>query len=201
MKQVGPAEVSGTGWWYKSCLYPTDPASLPGVRLWFGPILRKPLALRVPPPSSPLAAARARLGRWGCLGPYPRGSLRRTSAVAFLSLLYSKRRGKESVSEYYGAVVGCGKGSESGKNILIGCLSATRCFPLLPLETSTHNFPVISERPFKLSSEVPATIGPHSRRASTFDSSIFPDFSSYLSDERSEELLYILSVPTCFCGH
>lgn len=108
MKQVGPAEVSGTGWWYKSCLYPTDPASLPGVRLWFGPILRKPLALRVPPPSSPLAAARARLGRWGCLGPYPRGSLRRTSAVAFLSLLYSKRRGKESVSEYYGAVVGCG---------------------------------------------------------------------------------------------
>ena len=73
MQQVGCAAVAGTGRWYKSCLYPTDPAFLPGVRLWFGPTQPTPLALRVPPPSSPLAAARAGLGR-GCLGLYPRGS-------------------------------------------------------------------------------------------------------------------------------
>lgn len=73
MKQVGPAAVTGTGRWYESCLYPTDPASLPGVRLWFGPTLPTPLALRVPPPSSPLAAACSGLGR-GSLGPSPRGS-------------------------------------------------------------------------------------------------------------------------------
>lgn len=73
MKQVGPAAVAGTGWWYESCLYPTNPASLPGVRFWLGPSLPTPLALRVPPPSSPLTAARTGLGS-GCLGPYRRGS-------------------------------------------------------------------------------------------------------------------------------
>lgn len=39
----------------------------------------------------------------------------RTSAVAFLSFLYSKRRGKESVSEYYGAGLGVGRGQSQGK--------------------------------------------------------------------------------------
>lgn len=51
MVQVGPREVTGTGWWYEGYVSPMDPGSLAGVRSWFGPTLPTPSALQVPPPS------------------------------------------------------------------------------------------------------------------------------------------------------
>lgn len=78
------------------------------------------------------------------------------------------------------------------KTILVAFLPPA-VFSQLPLETATHNFPMISERPFKLSQKCLLLLALIPDMLPPFDSPIVPDFSSYVSDKRSEVLPYILT--------
>lgn len=64
MEQVGPGEVTGSGW-YEVCVLSTDSTSLPSVRCWFRPTLPAPAASQVPPPFPCSASLRPARGSGG----------------------------------------------------------------------------------------------------------------------------------------